>query len=204
MTINQGFWISSAGVDSIDSSVSDLISYGEEYGWSLFDFITVGNEAVLAGYCTASELISKISSVKLKLNAAGYLGQITTSEPPATYNSYPDLCTESEIDFVGINSYSYFDTNKYASQAGEYIVEQQAQIEKLCSKSAFVTETGYPHKGDTNGNNVPSIANQKIAIQAIIDLTNGNVTILTTYDDYWKSPGEYGVEQYFGTIELFS
>lgn len=203
MKVNQGFWISSEGVDSIDQNVSDLIDWTKTNGWDLFEFITIGNEAVLAGYCTVSELISKISSVKSQLNDAGYSGQVTTSEPPATFIASPELCTDSEIDFVGINSYSYFNANKYADEAGEYVMEQKAQIELLCSKSAFVTETGYPHKGDTNGNNVPSTENQYIAIKAIIDLTGGDVTILTTFDDFWKLPGEYGVEQYFGTIQLF-
>lgn len=203
MKVNQGFWISSAGVDSIDSNVSDLIDWAGDNGWDLFEFITIGNEAILAGYCSVSDLISKIASVKALLREGGYTGQVTTSEPPATFIASPELCTESEIDFVGINSYSYFNANLYPSQAGEYAVGQQAQIAQLCSKSAFITESGYPHQGDTLGVNVPSPENQHIAIKAIIESTGGDVTILTTFDDFWKDPGQYNVEQYFGTIDLF-
>lgn len=204
MTVNQGLWISSAGVDSIDDYTTLLISYGQTYGWDVFDFITVGNEAVNAGYVTVAELIAKISSVKTQLNNAGYSGLITTSEPPATFIASPELCTESEIDFVGINPHSYFNENLYASDAGSYITSQQSQVAELCSKLAFITETGYPSQGDTNGNNVPSVENQYIAIQSIIEYTGGDVTILTTYDDFWKEPGPYGIEQYFGTIQLFT
>lgn len=204
MTVNQGLWISSEGVDSIDGYTSQLISYGEENGWDIFDFITVGNEAVNAGYVTVSELISKISSVKSQLNDAGYSGLITTSEPPATFISSPELCTESDIDFVGINPHSYFNENLYAYESGAYVTAQKSQVEEICSKLAFITETGYPSQGDTNGNNVPSAENQYIAIKSIIDSTGGDVTILTTYNDFWKEPGPYGIEQYFGTIQLYS
>lgn len=204
ITVNQGFWISDAGVDSIDDGVTSMILYGSENGWDVFDFFTVGNEAVLAGYCTVSELIAKISSVKSKLQDAGFTGKITTSEPPATFISYPSLCTDSDIDFVGINPHAYFNANLYAAEAGEYVVAQQKEVAALCSKTAFITETGYPSQGDTNGNNVPSPANQLAAILSIIEATGGDVTILTTYNDYWKSPGDYGIEQYFGTINLFA
>lgn len=203
MKINQGFWISPAGVDSIDQNVSDLINWAGDNGWDLFEFITIGNEAIINGWCSVSDLIAKIASVKALLNGAGYNGDVTTSEPPALFISNPELCTDSEIDFVGINSYSYFNANLYPSQAGEYAVGQQKQIAQLCSKRAFITESGYPHQGDTYGNNVPSPENQYTAIQTIIESTGGDVTILTTFDDFWKDPGQYGVEQYFGTINLF-
>lgn len=203
MTVNQGFWISSAGVDSIDDSVSDLISWASQNGWSVFDFFTIGNEAVIAGYCTVGELISKIASVKSQLQAAGWSGSVTTAEPPATFISNPELCTQSEIDIVGINSHSYFNTNLYANEAGEYVASQKAQIEELCSKNTLVVETGYPSQGDTNGNNVPSAENQAAAILSILNYLDNDVTILTTFDDFWKQPGPYGIEQYFGAINLF-
>ena len=106
LKVNQGFWISSDGVDSIDSAVSDLISSvtsgNSGFDWSLFSFITIGNEAIISDYCTVDELISKIASVKSQLRNAGYDGLVTTSEPPVTFEENPTLCTDSEIDFVGI------------------------------------------------------------------------------------------------------
>lgn len=68
--INQGLYITSSGVDSIDDAVSTLIEYGQTNGWDVFDFITVGNEAIINGWCSVSDLISKISSVKSQLNSA--------------------------------------------------------------------------------------------------------------------------------------
>lgn len=202
ITVNQGFWITEAGVNSIDNSVSAIIQWAQQNGWGVFDYFTIGNEAVLSGFATPSDLISKISQVKSQLQGAGYSGKVTTAEPPAIYNQYPQLCTHSAIDFVGINSHSYFNTNLFADQAGEYVVMQQQQIASLCSMRAEITETGYPHSGIVNGNNVPSPANQKIALETIMKATGGDVTILTTFDDYWKDPGPFGIEQSFGMISL--
>lgn len=207
LVVNQGFWISDAGVDSIDTAVSDLISYvtagSGGYGWEVFSYITIGNEAINSGYCSVSDLISKISEVKSKLQSAGYAGKVTTSEPPVSFENHPELCTSSEIDFVGINPHSYFDANCYASEAGTFVSGQIEIVQGVCgSMDIVVTETGYPNAGDTNGNNVPSPANQLAAVQSILDNVGVDVTILTTFEDMWKSPGDYNIEQHFGIIQI--
>lgn len=202
ISVNQGFWITDAGVNSIDSGVSSIIQWAQKNGWGVFDYFTIGNEAVLSGYATAGELISKISQVKNQLQSAGYSGLVTTAEPPIIYSQHPELCTQSAIDFVGINSHSYFNTNLFANQAGDYVKLQQQQTAQICGKRVEITETGYPHSGNVNGNNVPSPANQKIALETIMNATGGDVTILTTFDDYWKDPGPFGIEQSFGMINL--
>ena len=205
ITVNQGVWMSQDGVDSVDDQILDVISYGQENGWDIFDLITIGNEAINSGYVTLDELIPKLNSVKSQLQSAGYNGYVTTSEPPATFIKYPTLCTEANIDIVGINPHSYFNANISPAKAGSYITSQQSQVAALCDgKSVWITETGYPSQGDTLGLNTPSAENQEIAIASIIEATGGDVTILTTYNDFWKDPGPYGIEQYFGAIHLFS
>ncbi|CCH58683.1 hypothetical protein TBLA_0A08940 [Henningerozyma blattae CBS 6284] len=201
ITINQGLWISGSGVDSIDSGVQSLISYGQTNGWGVFQFITIGNEAVLSGFCSVNDLINKISSVKQQLRNAGYNGLVTTSEPPVTFENNPSLCTSSDIDFVGINVHSYFDVNSQASTAGSFLKGQVAITQNVCgSKNVVVTETGYPSAGIQNGGNIPSKQNQIIAVNSILSDYSTDVTILSTFDDLWKSPGPYGIEQSFGII----
>jgi exo-beta-1,3-glucanase (GH17 family) len=204
LTINQGFWISQDGVDSIDSSVSDLITWGQENGWDIFTMIIVGNEAVNSGYCTWQELSSKITSVKAQLQAAGYVGPVGTAEPPVTFETSPGLCTAGNLDFVGINAHSYFAPTYSAPQAGEFVSSQISITQGVCPNlQVVVTETGYPSAGNTNGNNVPSPQNQALAIESLMQELNGECTILTTYNDYWKNPGPYNIEQHFGAIQLF-
>lgn len=203
ITINQGFWISSEGADSIDDGVDDVISWASTNGWSVFDFITIGNEAIQAGYVTVDELLAKIASVTAKLQAAGYTGKITTSEPPYIFVNNPSLCTSGAIDFAGVNPHSYFDTYSSAATSGTFVKGQVALVQEACGDiDVVVTETGYPSAGIQNGGNIPSKANQLIAVQAILDEMDCDVTILSTYNDYWKAPGDYGIEQSFGIWDL--
>ena len=165
--INQGFWIGSSGADSIDSSVAALIAYGQQSGWDVFEYITIGNEAIISGYCS--------------------------------FQNHPELCTEAAIDMVGINPHSYFNAQIDASEAGSFVKGQLQLVQKLCGTSnVIITETGYPFSGSSNGLNVPSYENQQIAIQSILEELNGEVTILSYFNDLWKNPGPYGIEQSFG------
>lgn len=200
--INQGLWISDAGVDSLDASLGLLIQYGQSKGWDVFEYITVGNEAINSGYCSVDDLIAKINSVKGQLQSAGYSGQITTSEPPVTFENHPELCKQAQIDFVGINPHSYFDSNCDAAGSGEFVKGQLELVQQSCGTSnVIITETGYPSQGAANGGNMPTKANQLLAVQSILD-HNDQVTILTWTDDFWKNPGPYGIEQYFGIGDL--
>lgn len=206
MSVNQGLWMSQDGVDSIDSQVSDLVTYIQQNGDSVFDFITIGNEAIIQGFASVNDLLAKIQSVKSTLQAAGYNGKVTTAEPPVSFDNNPSLCDgNSPIDFVSINPHSYFNADIGASDAGSFVMGQKSLVESSCpNKNVVITETGYPSQGNTNGQNVPSAANQQIAIKSILDLSGGDVTILTTYNDFWKQPGPYGIEQFFGAINLFN
>lgn len=201
--INQGLWISAAGVSSIDEPLNQLIAYGQQNGWDVFEYVTVGNEAINSGYCSVQDLISKIAEVKSRLQSVGYNGQITTSEPPVSFTNHPELCTESQIDFVGINPHAYFDIYASAESAGTFVKGQVALTQQSCgSKSVVVTETGYPSSGAQNGGNIPTQANQILAVQNILNEMDTEVTILSCFNDFWKNPGPYGIEQYFGVIHL--
>ncbi|SCU93664.1 LADA_0G04302g1_1 [Lachancea dasiensis] len=205
ITINQGLWITSAGVDSIDDAVNDVLAYGKSNGWDLFDVLTIGNEAVLSGYCSVDDLVAKISSVRSKFESAGFTGKYTTSEPPVTFQNHPSLCKDAKIDFVGINSHAYFDVNSSADSAGTFVKGQLELIQQVCgTNNVVVTETGYPSGGNTNGGNIPSHENQLEAIQNILNEMNGEVTVLSTFNDYWKQPGPYGIEQFFGISDILA
>ncbi|KAG7746154.1 hypothetical protein KL911_004428 [Ogataea haglerorum] len=205
--VDQGFYISSAGVDSIDDAVTELIKAVQDpssgFDWDLFSFFSVGNEVINNGYATVGDLINKIKSVKSQLQSGGYTGKITTAEPPSTYQNNPDLCTSSTIDFVGVNAHAYFDQYITAADAGTFLTNQVQVTQQACrNMDVKVVETGYPSQGKQNGGNIPSPENQKTAIKKILEDFGSDVTILTTYNDFWKDPGPYGIEQYFGVINI--
>ena len=84
---------------------------------------------------------------------------------------------------MGINAHSYFDASATPAGAGSFVLSQISITQSACDgKTVFVTETGYPHAGDTNGGNVPSYANQGIALASIFQATQGYVTFFTFTD----------------------
>lgn len=207
LKIDQGFWIGPQGADSIDDGVQELISWVQQSNnndWSLFTTFTIGNEAVYAGYVDGSTLLSKIKSVKSTLQSAGWSGTVTTAEPPGSYYSYPELCTDTDgIDYVGLNAHPYFDATSSADSAGSFVLSQIEAVKGVCNnRDVSITETGYPSAGNTNGNQVPSEANQATAIGLIMEAVPDAV-MFTVYDDKWKDAGSYNVEQHFGILHLF-
>lgn len=209
LKIDQGFWIGPQGVDSIDSGVQELISWvqnNHNNDWSIFTTITVGNEAIFGGFIDGPTLLSKIKSVKSTLQAAGWTGTVTTAEPPGSYVNFPDLCTDtSGIDYVGVNAHPYFDASGSPDQAGSFVLAQISAVQAACNnRNVKITETGYPMAGNANGNQVPTPENQATAIASIMKATNNEAVMFTVFNDKWKNPGPYNVEQNFGILHLFT
>jgi exo-beta-1,3-glucanase (GH17 family) len=127
--------------------------------------------------------LNKISSVKYQVQQYGYYGPVTTAEPPSVFIQNPFLCQSSTLDIVGINAHSYFDPSSTPSSCGSFVNGQISITKNACNgKSVFVTEAGYPHKGITNGGNVPSYDNQRIALTSLFQATQGYVTFFTFRD----------------------
>lgn len=202
MKIIQGLWIGSSGLDNVDQSLSDLLSYTETNGWDTIESVVLGNEDVVDGYVSASDLVNKAFEVRSKLKSAGFSGNLLHAETTQGYLSNTELCETDAFDVIGLNAHSFFDASISAGDAGSFINGQASLVAEKCStsKKVFITETGYPWKGDSNGNNTPSRENQVAAIDSILENHGSDCVILTTFDDMWKPPGEYGIEQYFGVI----
>lgn len=99
-----------------------------------------------------------------------------------------------------------------AGSAGEYVLQQQANVAQTCGVQTvqitgtlalaflgfkLMIESGWPAEGQTLGSAVPSSRNQYIAVGSIISALNGAVVVFEGFNDYWKAPGPYGVENSF-------
>lgn len=135
--VNQGVWVSQDGVDSADDQIDQVIEYGQQNGWDIFNLITFGNEAINSQYVDVDSMMTKLDSVRTQFRNAGYNGYVTTAEPPATFINYPKLCTDTSMDIVAINPHSYFNENISPAKAGDYVTTQQSQVAKLCKENWF-------------------------------------------------------------------
>jgi len=63
-----------------------------------------------------------------------------------------------------------------------------------------MAESGWPSRGSSNGAAVPSAANQATAKSSILSRMGNKCIMFSAFNDHWKSPGQYGVEQYWGLL----
>lgn len=205
MVVSQGIWIGPSGLGSaVDQSVSDIIAYGQTHGWGVIESVVFGNEDIVNNYVSAPDLINAARNYKAQLRAAGFGGLFMHAEVTNIIHDNPDLCGDV-FDVVALNAHSYFDPYSTAPESGDFVKGQIGIVQSVCgAKKVWISETGYPSRGITNGGQVPSHDNQIAAVQSIIDVVGRDVVILTTFNDMWKSPGPYGVEQYFGVIDLLA
>lgn len=183
------------GLETIKNAVES-----SSRGWSAVHTISIGNERVNDGKSSVSDLAAAIKTAKnwLSSNASGYSGYVVTVDTLTATVSNTGLCDIS--DYLAVNCHPYWDGGVAPSNAGSWLEEQISNLESACggSKSILITETGWPTKGTTYGSCVPSISNQLSAIKSIMSKLSSQVFMFTMYNDYWKDPGTYNVEQNWG------
>lgn len=173
---------------------------GHSRGWSAVHTVAIGNELVNAGTCTPAQIVSGVKYARswFKQNASSYSGYIVSVDTLVAVVSNPTLCDVS--DYLAVNSHPFWDGGVDPSDSGPWLQQQISNLEGACgsSKTIFITETGWPTQGSTFGKCVPSVSNQLAAIKSIANTLADQVLMFTTYNDYWKDGGSYGVEKYWG------
>lgn len=170
----------------------------------LVSMLIVGNEYISGHGGNAGALASYVAAVKSKWTAAGFTAPVTTTETVAAWEQYGSaLC--DVIDIFAAQVQPFFDGGKTASEAGDFAYSQLEQAAKVCPEAAakgkFISEIGWPAGGSANGAAIPGKAEQKEAMQSIIEKVGDHACIFSYQDDAWKAPGAYNVEQFFGCAD---
>lgn len=195
-----GIFIDSPGCSASDANIAEQISALKSWAkWEMVPLVVVGNEAVLNGYCTPTQLADLITHCKSEFS--GYNGRFTCAETVNVWQkeeSVAALCPV--VDVVGCNAHPFFNYETSASDAGVFVKGQLDIVSSLCGKDGYVLETGWPSEGTSTGSAIASTAEQTIAVQAIISECGDKSILFSLHDDKWK-PGSSscGVcEQHWG------
>ncbi|KAF8003851.1 hypothetical protein HF325_001299 [Metschnikowia pulcherrima] len=192
-----GIWDITA-VDTDLPSMAQQVLTGNR-GWSAVHTVAIGNEVVNSARGTAAQVASAVSSARswFKLNAPDYTGYIVTVDTLAATMADSSLCDIS--DYLAVNCHPYF-SGIEASTSGTWLKHQIDSLQSFCggSKQILVTESGWPTQGNTEGQAVPSVANQLLAVKGLGTVLGDQVLMFTTFNDYWKAPGPWNVEQHWG------
>jgi exo-beta-1,3-glucanase (GH17 family) len=98
-----------------------------------------------------------------------------------------------------------------ASGAGTWVAQQSAKLASVCGgKGVLITgmsllkltnsESGWPSAGSANGAAVASHSNHATAKSSILSAMGNKVCMFSAFDDPWKAPGQYGIEQYWVSL----
>ncbi|KAH3670882.1 hypothetical protein OGAPHI_000593 [Ogataea philodendri] len=186
-------------VDAIADGISEIKNAVEKYGsWDDIDTISIGNELVNAGTATPSDIKNYISQAKSALSGSGFSGSLVSVDTHVAIIANPDLCEYS--DYIAFSAHAYWDGTIYPDGAGDWLLLQMQRVWSACDgkKTVMCAESGWPHSGDSFGVAVPSSENQATAIKSLKSSVGNDVILFNAFDDLWKAPGSYNVEQFWG------
>ncbi|KAH7085532.1 soluble cell wall protein-like protein [Paraphoma chrysanthemicola] len=171
-----------------------------EGSWNMVSLFSVENERVNDHDMTASDVVDAINRARGQLRGIGYNGPVGAVETvPATLDN-PAICEASDVAMV--NCHAFFDSNTVAEDAGRFVKSQVDLVQKACNKRVVVTESGWPHQGDSNGKAVPSSENQRRALSSIRSNFNHDMFLHHAFDSTWKSDwaSSFNAERFWGIM----
>lgn len=196
-----GIYLPNESMDNMITGYKNAINQYANGDWSVIVLFSVENEQVSSHGMTASAVVDAIHSARSKLRNAGYNGPVGAVETVPAMTDNPAICQASDV--VMVNCHAFFDPNTQAQNAGPFVKGQVANVQQACNnKRVVVTESGWPHQGDTNGQAVPSPANQQAALDSLRQNFSDDLFFFNAFDDPWKSnsAATFNAEQYWGIM----
>lgn len=197
LKVIQGIWLSSNRPKNL-SQVSTGIRLAKEYPNTVTTLV-VGNEVLLRGEMTASDLAATIRSVKAQVAV------------PVTYADVWEFWLRNReiyeaVDFITIHILPYWEDfpvrAKHAAAHVDAIRRRMAVA--FPGKEILIGETGWPSEGRMRDAALPSRTNQARVLTEILDLAkreNFRVNLIEAYDQPWKRQLEGTVGGYWGLFD---
>ncbi len=165
------------------SAAIDLANRG------LAQSIVVGNETLLTGALTETELLGYVKRVKA---AVPDTVSVTTAEPWSVWLASPRLV--SEVDYLMVHIHPFWE-GKTIEEAAGYVLDKYLEVQAAAKgKPVIIGETGWPSSsapGDVRvpGGAVASEANQRrfLSELAAVVVQHGiQCFLFSAYDEEWK------------------
>src|SRR6187455_1037146 len=161
--------------------------------------LVVGNEVLLRGEMTTSDLAANIRSVKSRVTV------------PVTYADVWEFWLRNRevyeaVDFVTIHILPYWkDIPVRAKFAAGHVDDIRKRMAvAFPGKEILIGETGWPSAGRMREGALPSRTNQARVVSEILDLAKREgfrVNLIEAYDQPWKRQLEGTVGGYWGLID---
>src|ERR1700730_1704694 len=197
LKVIQGIWLGSNRLKNL-AQISTVVGLTKEYP-SVITAVVVGNEVLLRGEMTTSDLAATIRSVKSQVSV------------PITYADVWEYWLRNReiyeaVDFVTIHILPYWEDfpirAKFAAAHVDAIRKRMAVA--FPGKEILIGETGWPSEGRMREGALPSRTNQARVVSEILDLAkrqNFRVNLIEAYDQPWKRELEGTVGGYWGLFD---
>ena len=182
LKVIQGIWLGSNRQKNL-AQISTVVGLVKQYP-DVITAVVVGNEVLLRGEMTTSDLAATIRSVKAQVAV------------PVTYADVWEFWLRNReiyeaVDFVTIHILPYWEDfpirAKYAAAHVNDIRKRMAVA--FPAKEILIGETGWPSEGRMREGALPSRTNQARVVSEILDLAkreNFRVNLIEAYDQPWK------------------
>jgi glucan 1,3-beta-glucosidase len=197
LKVIQGIWLGSNRFKNL-AQISTAVGLIKEYP-GVITSVVVGNEVLLRGEMTASDLAANIRAVKAQVSI------------PVTYADVWEYWLRNRevydaVDFVTIHILPYWeDFPIRARHAAAHVDSIRKQLAvAFPAKEILIGETGWPSAGRMRDGALPSRANQARVVSEILDLAKREgfrVNLIEAYDQPWKRQLEGTVGGYWGLID---
>ena len=197
LKVMQGIWLGSNRLKNL-AQISTVVGLTKEYP-SVITAVVVGNEVLLRGEMTTSDLAANIRSVKSQVAV------------PVTYADVWEFWLRNReiyeaVDFVTIHILPYWEDfpirARHAAAHVDSIRKRMAVA--FPGKEILIGETGWPSQGRMREGALPSRTNQARVVSEILLLAkqeNFRVNLIEAYDQPWKRELEGTVGGYWGLID---
>ena len=197
LKVIQGIWLSSNRLKNL-AQVSTAVRLTKEFP-STITSLVVGNEVLLRGEMTSTDLAATIRSVKAQVAVP-----VTYADVWEFWLRYREVY--EAVDFVTIHILPYWEDfpirAKYAAAHVDAIRRRMAVA--FPGKEILIGETGWPSEGRMRDAALPSRTNQARVVSEILDLAkreNFRVNLIEAYDQPWKRQLEGTVGGYWGLFD---
>ena len=197
LKVLQGLWLSSHAEKNRDQ-IETAVALANRYPDTI-RAVVVGNEVLLRGDMTATDLANAIRAVKARVPV------------PVTYADVWEFWLRnrdvaSAVDFITIHILPYWEDFPIpaADSAAHVRTIRQQIVDAFPGKEVIIGEVGWPSAGRMREAALPSPANQARVIQDVLDLAkrdNFKVNVIEAFDAPWKRALEGTVGGHWGFFD---
>jgi exo-beta-1,3-glucanase (GH17 family) len=197
LKVMQGLWLSSS-IPKNSYQIETAVALANKYPGTIRS-VVVGNEVLLRGDMTATDLANTIRGIKARVKVP-----VTYADVWEFWLRNPEIA--NVVDFITIHILPYWEDFPVSARDAVTHVEaiRQQVVNAFPGKEVLIGEVGWPSAGRMRESALPSPINQARVILDVLALSKRerfNVNVIEAFDQPWKRALEGTVGGHWGLLK---